>query len=148
MNQIVVAFRDDTAALLRRIVRSGKFVEAQVEEKLMGTNLHGTKLLTLRQLILEEKPLSLGYLAEHLGFAKSNATHLIDRLEAEGLVRRVDDPKDRRSVLAEITPEGRRRYEAGLVRLAPLEDLLLERYTEAERRELMRLLARLDEVWG
>ena len=33
-------------------------------------------------------------------------TQLVDRLEADGLVRRVADPTDRRSVKAEITDEG------------------------------------------
>ena len=34
-------------------------------------------------------------------------TQLTDRLEADGLVRRVDDPQDRRAVLAEPTAAGR-----------------------------------------
>jgi DNA-binding MarR family transcriptional regulator len=50
-------------------------------------------------------------------------TQLTDRLEADGLVRRVDDPEDRRAVLAEPTA-------AGKVALARAVDLLR---TEEER---------------
>ena len=56
----------------------------------------------------------LRLLAEQCSCVRSNITQLVDRLEAEKLVRRADDPKDRRSILAELTPEGRSRHAAGL----------------------------------
>jgi DNA-binding MarR family transcriptional regulator len=34
---------------------------------------------------------------------RSNITQLIDRMQAEGLVRRIPDPQDRRSVRAALT---------------------------------------------
>ncbi|MEV5559483.1 MarR family transcriptional regulator [Nonomuraea wenchangensis] len=54
--------------------------------------------------------LSRGWRAS--GVSSRNATGLVDTLEHNGLVRRVPDPKDRRSVLAEITPAGRAWMEA------------------------------------
>ncbi len=57
--------------------------------------------------------LSLGDLAQHRSCVKSNITKLVDRLETDGLVVRLDDPTDRRGVLAEITSEGRRRQAEG-----------------------------------
>lgn len=41
----------------------------------------------------------------------ANATKLVAQLEAAGLIRREDDPGDRRGVLARLTPEGERRIE-------------------------------------
>ena len=38
---------------------------------------------------------------------RSNVTGLVDRLERDGLVRRVDDPEDRRVNLVEMTEAGR-----------------------------------------
>ena len=38
----------------------------------------------------------------------------LDALEAEGLVRRVRDPADRRSVLVELTENGRRKHEQAM----------------------------------
>jgi len=37
----------------------------------------------------------------------------VDRLEADGLVKRIDDPADRRAVRAEVTRLGRERHAAG-----------------------------------
>jgi DNA-binding MarR family transcriptional regulator len=54
-----------------------------------------------------EHGISIGELARTAGVSSRNATGLVDTLEHDGLVRRVPDPKDRRSVLAEITPAGR-----------------------------------------
>lgn len=44
---------------------------------------------------------------------RSNITPLVDRLEADGLVKRTDDPADRRVVREEVTGLGRRRHAAG-----------------------------------
>jgi DNA-binding MarR family transcriptional regulator len=52
-------------------------------------------------------------LAEKLTCVRSNVTQLADRLEADGLVKRADDPADRRAVRAEVTALGRKRHAAG-----------------------------------
>jgi MarR family 2-MHQ and catechol resistance regulon transcriptional repressor len=52
-------------------------------------------------------PLSLGELAEKLLVTGGNVTYVMDRLEAQGLVRRQRSPEDRRVVLAHLTEEGR-----------------------------------------
>lgn len=41
----------------------------------------------------------------------ANVTRLVDRLEAQGLIKRVADPKDRRVSRVVITPKGRRLME-------------------------------------
>ncbi|MEV0232553.1 MarR family transcriptional regulator [Nonomuraea sp. NPDC050786] len=55
---------------------------------------------------------SIGELAQSAGVSSRNVTGLVDTLEKDGLVRRVQDPRDRRSVLARITPDGRAWIEA------------------------------------
>ena len=57
---------------------------------------------------LEDRPLRMRELAEHLGLAESSVTRLMDRLEGMGMVRRASPPGDRRSVLGALTPKGRR----------------------------------------
>lgn len=91
---------------------------------------------------------SLGELATRLLCDKANASGLIDRLGALGLVDRVRDPRDRRRVALSLTPEGRealaqarRARAAALLRaLAPLEMAGLTSMTEA----LQRLVALLQ----
>jgi DNA-binding MarR family transcriptional regulator len=53
------------------------------------------------------EPVSIGDLARAGGVSSRNVTGLVDTLEREGLVERVGDPHDRRSVLTRITLAGR-----------------------------------------
>ena len=52
--------------------------------------------------------LPLGLMGERLQVHRASVTNVIDRLEAQGLVRRVPHASDRRAVIAELTAEGRR----------------------------------------
>jgi DNA-binding MarR family transcriptional regulator len=54
----------------------------------------------------------LGALAARLHVSPRNVTGLIDHLERDGLVARVADPEDRRSVLAQLTARGTERVDA------------------------------------
>lgn len=54
----------------------------------------------------------LGDLAHDLDSTPRNITGLVDHLEKDGLVERVPDPEDRRSVRARLTASGRSRIEA------------------------------------
>ena len=52
--------------------------------------------------------LPLGKMGRRLMIHPTSVTNIIDRLEHQGLVRRVPHPTDGRTTLAEITGEGRR----------------------------------------
>ena len=56
--------------------------------------------------------LPLGELAEQLEVTPRNVTGLIDHLERDGLVERVDDPDDRRSIYARLTAAGGKRLDS------------------------------------
>src|SRR5579883_2891363 len=96
--------------ILGRLVHSGRVAEAQLDESLESANLSPAKWHLLGHLIDAGGALSLGAIADRQSCVKSNVTQLVDRLAAEGLVVRVQDPLDRRGILAQITGEGRRRY--------------------------------------
>ena len=67
----------------------------------------GAMDLLMRLGASDEDGVSIGDLAQSAGVSSRNVTGLVDTLEREGLVRRVPDRRDRRSVLAQITAEGR-----------------------------------------
>jgi DNA-binding MarR family transcriptional regulator len=56
--------------------------------------------------------LPLGNLADDLDYTPRNITGLIDHLERDGLVERVPDQNDRRSIHARLTAAGRERIES------------------------------------
>ncbi len=104
-------------ALLQDLWHTSKCAEQHVDALLAEVGLSHAKLWGLSHLVEESQPLQLRHLAQRLGGAKSNATQLVDRLAADGLVQRVFDPEDRRNVLVEIMPEGRKRYAQGVTML-------------------------------
>ena len=100
-------------------------------------------IIFLSTLVASGEPLPLRLLAEQCSCVRSNITQLVDRLEAEKLVRRADDPKDRRSILAELTAEGRSRHAAGLRAIEAAENELFAPLPERQRKNLVELLRSL-----
>ena len=113
------------SAVLWTIIGAGQRIQDELETALEGSGLSLAKLNALRHLVEAEAPMSLGQLAEKIACVKSNVTQLVDRLENDGLVRRMPDPNDRRSVLAAVTDEGRTRYAAGSAALTRVETELV-----------------------
>ena len=56
--------------------------------------------------------MSLGRLAGLQSVSPRNITGLVDNLEKAGLIERVPDPDDRRSILARLTPAGQKRIDS------------------------------------
>ena len=142
MNDLGVEAQRLYGPLLARVMQRGRDVEHRLEAALEPQRLSLTKLLLLHQLVQAEHPIPLGELSDLLGCARSNITQLIDRLESDGLVERQDDPTDRRSRLAAITPAGRARYAAGREAVAAAEGDMLAVIGAADRGHLARLLDR------
>ncbi|MDB4880384.1 MAG: yusO 1 [Gemmatimonadetes bacterium] len=132
-------------ALTLLLLDAARAVEARTEHALAEIGLSLAKLGALRHLVIAEAPLSLSQLAERHCCGKSNVTQLVDRLEADGLVARVGDPADRRTVHATVTPAGRAAYERGNALLAEQERSLDERMGSVPRADLARGLRTLRE---
>jgi DNA-binding MarR family transcriptional regulator len=55
---------------------------------------------------------TIGYAAERLGLCHNTVVELSNRCEAAGLIERKQDGSDRRCVLLELSPGGRKKLEA------------------------------------
>ncbi|HEX2722674.1 MAG TPA: MarR family transcriptional regulator, partial [Gemmatimonadaceae bacterium] len=88
--------------------------------------------------------LTLSELAARLSCVRSNITQLVDRLEADGLVRRVGDPADRRSVRAELTALGLAKQADGSAQIERVETQLSSRISEEHRASLETALGALS----
>jgi DNA-binding MarR family transcriptional regulator len=128
---------------LMAILHSAHVAEAEVEGKLSQVGLSLAKLLALKALRDAGDPLPLGQLADRLACVKSNITQLVDRLEADGLVARLPDPKDRRARLAALTVAGRQACERGERVRQETEAVLLGRLTHDEVRQLEALISKV-----
>lgn len=135
---------NDAHNLLTSVMHVAGNVQERLEKSLEPCGLSLAKLGALRHLSEANEPLPLGQLAERIACVKSNVTQLVDRLEADGLVRRVPDPADRRSVRAAITDEGLARCKAGLEALREAEAIVVSQLPETDQAALSDLLTRLS----
>jgi DNA-binding MarR family transcriptional regulator len=111
-------------------------IEDQLEEALAAVNLSGPKFAALAKMAAESHPINLSSLAAKLTCVRSNITQLVDRLEKDGLVRRIDHPSDRRGVRAELTPLGRERFQAGLEASNRIHQAIEKKLSPEEQRAL------------
>jgi DNA-binding MarR family transcriptional regulator len=125
------------------LMQAAHAVEHRLERSLAEVGLSGIRLAALTQLVEAGEPVALGELAERCACVRSNITQLVDRLEAEKLVRRVDDPQDRRSLRAAITPLGRERQAAGAKKVEEVRRQLAKALGAIDPAALKRALAEL-----
>lgn len=102
------------SSTLNHLMALGKVALLTLDTRLEAVELSAAKLWALVWIMQLDTPPAITELADCMESAKSNITSMVDRLEREGLVQRVDDPDDRRRVLIAMTDEGRTRYEAGM----------------------------------
>ena len=95
------------------VLHAAHLIEDRIEQGLAKVGLSMAKQGALTELASAGEPLTLSQLATRLSCVRSNMTQLVDRLEADGFVKRLADPEDRRSVRAELTPLGKERQRVG-----------------------------------
>jgi DNA-binding MarR family transcriptional regulator len=79
----------------------------QIEAELEDINIDPPlSKMERRILVFMDRPKRMGVLAEDTFCIPSAITPVADALEARGLVQRVRDPKDRRALVLELTPDG------------------------------------------
>ena len=82
-------------------------------------------------------------LSRMLLVSNGNATAVVDRLEADGLVKRTPSDTDRRTVFAALTPEGLTQFEVYAAEHEVEVNRIFGGLTEAELDQLSDLLKRM-----
>jgi DNA-binding MarR family transcriptional regulator len=90
------------------IMRAQQLVLAEVDRALRPFGLTFARYEVLVLLLFSRRgSLPMGKMGHRLMVHPTSVTSIVDRLERDGLVRRVAHGDDRRIVLAELTPDGR-----------------------------------------
>ncbi len=98
----------DAMAAATSIMRAQQIVLAAVDGALRPLGLTFARYEGLVLLLFSRRgTLPLGIMGQRLMIHPASVTNIIDRLEAQGLVRRSPHPTDGRTTLAEITEAGR-----------------------------------------
>jgi DNA-binding MarR family transcriptional regulator len=108
----------DGMALITSIMRVQQVFLARIESILRPFGLTFARYEVLRLLAFSRRgTMPVGKIGERLQVHPASVTNAVHRLEADGLVRRVANPNDGRSILAEITGAGRQLVEQCTQRL-------------------------------
>ena len=114
-------------------MRVSRLLLQHMQANLTSEALSPAKLRFLYRLKEAGQPQPISYFTDGVFSNRSNATQMIDRLQSEGLVLRVRNPNDRRSILVELTDAGLQRLEEGHRAIEPIIQALLHTMTDAER---------------
>jgi DNA-binding MarR family transcriptional regulator len=146
MDREFIARRDDHSALRiwLRLLTCTQLIERRVRSGLreqFATTLPRFDLMA--QLERHPDGLKMGELSRMLMVTGGNITTIVDQLEKEGLVERLNEPEDRRSWLIRLTSAGRK----GFTDMARAHEEwvveLLSGLSKRDRDELLKLLAKV-----
>jgi len=135
----------DAMATIGRLGRLQAFVRPRIEAVLGEHGLSVAEFDVLAALRRSGEPFVLRPidLAHTLMLSPAGMTGRLDRLEQAGHVARRLDPDDRRSLLVELTEQGRTTIDAAVTDHVANERRLLEPLTDRERAALDRALRKL-----
>jgi DNA-binding MarR family transcriptional regulator len=125
-------------ALAWALFMAAEKLSGRVEAALQEVGLSWAKYELLRQLAQRSEPLPFSELASGQRCAASNITQLVDRLEIDGLVRRLDDPSDRRSKRAALTLLGTEKQQTGAKQIAIVQAEFASALSDDDRAALAR----------
>jgi DNA-binding MarR family transcriptional regulator len=141
-----IARSDDHRALRiwLRLLTCTQLIEREVRSRLRGRfNTTLPRFDLMAQLERHPEGLKMSALSRLLMVTGGNVTAIVDQLEKEGLVERLDAPDDRRAFRIRLTRAGERSF-AEMARAH--EDWVVEMLaglTRKEHEELLKLLAKL-----
>jgi DNA-binding MarR family transcriptional regulator len=130
-------------SIVFRVIGTAHEVEARLEGALDALGLSLAKFNVLSRLAETDEAMPLSQLADRCSCVRSNITQLVDRLEADRFVERLNDPHDRRSVRAGLTSAGRERHAEAVRIVQETEAQVFVGLDAADRATLCGLLGRL-----
>lgn len=135
-------------AAVTNIMRVQQILQASVDEALKP---HGLTFARYEALVLlsfsRRGSLPMRMMGERLQLHPTSITNIVDRLEADGLARRLPHPSDRRTTLVELTDQGRERL-AGATTAVTTAHFGLFGLDEQESAQLSALLTKVRRSAG
>lgn len=132
------------AETIATLVRAGQAITAEIA-RAMGASYGVPQPVMTCLAVIDGAATKLtpSEIAERMLHSSATMTNTLDALERLGWARRIPNPEDRRSVLVEITDEGRAVADQFLPGIRALEQALCAGVTGSERATLLRLLGKV-----
>jgi DNA-binding MarR family transcriptional regulator len=118
----------------------------RLDSALREVGLSPAEYCVLRSLVGVDESLSLGALADRAAGGSWNIMEVVDELEADGMVNRVRDPRDVRTIRVHVTPLGRQRVSAAARRVDAVSTRFEAAMPESDRLALGRIMSRLGQA--
>jgi DNA-binding MarR family transcriptional regulator len=108
-----------------------------------GSHLSMVQVHTLT-FIKERQPIAMHEIAESFQVTKPTATSIIDVLEKDGYVERMDDKNDRRITRIKLSKKGDDFFTKGLNKAGSKVSKLLSYISQEEKEDLMRIINKIN----
>jgi DNA-binding MarR family transcriptional regulator len=135
-------------AAVTSVMRVQQILQSAVDAALRP---HGLTFARYEALVLlyfsKRGSLPMRVMGQRLQLHPTSVTNIVDRLEADGLVKRIPHPTDRRTTLVEITETGRERRLAATEAVTAV-DFGLRGLTDRQTEALTDLLAKVRRASG
>jgi DNA-binding MarR family transcriptional regulator len=135
-------------AAVTSVMRVQQILQSAVDTALRP---HGLTFARYEALVLlyfsRRGSLPMRVMGQRLQLHPTSVTNIVDRLEADGLVKRIPHPTDRRTTLVEITESGRQRRAAATEAVTEV-DFGLRGLTDRQTEDLTALLSRVRRASG
>ena len=132
---------DDLMKQLRFIGEAGNYFMSQKKQKLTGQQ----RVLAVLKL---EDGLTQNYLANVLDLRPSSLAELMKKMETKGLIKRQEDPEDKRSKHVYLTDEGRQKAEENAaLKNESYSETFLAGLTDNEKQQFSTYLQKISDGW-
>ncbi|SHG03623.1 MarR family winged helix-turn-helix transcriptional regulator [Streptoalloteichus hindustanus] len=137
-----------TMAAVTSVMRVQQIVLSSVDQALRPLGLTFARYEALVLLVFSQRgSLPMRVMGERLQLHPTSVTNIVDRLEADGLVRRLPHPTDRRTTLVEIADSGRDLMKRATEAVTEV-NFGLPGLTERQTQQLNDLLAKVRRAAG
>ena len=132
------------AELFASHIRAGQALYAEVDRAMLASfGVSQSVLNSLAVIDGADAPLTPSQISDRTFVSSATMTGTLDTLEYNGWVRRVPNPDDRRSLLIDITDEGRAIANRFLPGIRKIELAVFGEFSSTDRATMLRLLAKL-----
>ncbi|NHD18777.1 MULTISPECIES: MarR family winged helix-turn-helix transcriptional regulator [Actinopolyspora] len=137
-----------TMAAVTSIMRVQQILQSEVDAALRPHNLTFARYEALVLLTFSRQgSLPMRVMGDRLQLHPTSVTNIVDRLEADELVRRIPHPTDRRTTLVEVTDSGRELTDKATESVTAV-NFGLTGITERQTRQLTELLGKVRQSAG
>ena len=122
--------------------KAAKAVE-KVDRASIAQTGHGLSDFTIMEALLHKGPLPINKIGKKVLLSSGSMTAAVNRMEKDGLVKRIQDPSDGRCFYVHLTPKGRRTIKTAYAKHENNLEQIAGVLSGSERKELVRLLKKI-----